>query len=532
MLQKNGDFIFLASVISNSCARQNVAKLGHFSTVARLICRAALGGMGVHQFLASKNTHGRFQANRLGPFVKPNFVISGSRAMSSPHRGLARRSSYVAIPTVGLLIPLTSPPAIAVHRLATVSRLLPPRSGLSRSDLVPWHLTDVDNLRMSALRQPEVRSAALLTQKRHGRRRPNHPICAIVCLLFAHSRSSADRIPTAREQSVSLLSTLLGWLSFCISFQLSNLPVFARETARRYISSLCLPIARPFPICCPGCGCRRTDVDEPCHTAENPENVQNLRGNSTPTFSVRKVRLPGSLISTPRSEVRLQGPRRERYAEDLEAFDVGKPLRGFRRNQGQNRGRYISVDQPVDRLGLTFAEPGFSGACRRDRSPDTRARCGLPVLYRNILVSQIGYRLDFRTNHEKVQPDYRCCSATPPWPFRYHWTERPPHGRTGCHFQIFVPLQELLWRPSRVPRAWSQLRPALELFGYRCWRVKLTTAGKSAIFAGIVSGVAAGLSAGCTVAIAVRGTSRGMGQPALRRGGMPTASIFLVRLPV
>jgi hypothetical protein len=45
---------------------------------------------------------------------------------------------HAAIPTVGLLIAVTLPPAIAVHRLATVSRLLPPRGGLSRSDLVPW----------------------------------------------------------------------------------------------------------------------------------------------------------------------------------------------------------------------------------------------------------------------------------------------------------------------------------------------------------------------------------------------------------
>jgi hypothetical protein len=45
---------------------------------------------------------------------------------------------HAAIPTVGLLIAVTLPPAIAVHRLATVSRLLPPRSGLSRSDLVLW----------------------------------------------------------------------------------------------------------------------------------------------------------------------------------------------------------------------------------------------------------------------------------------------------------------------------------------------------------------------------------------------------------
>ena len=140
MLQKNGDFIFLASVISNSCAGQNVAKLGHFTTVARMICRAAFRGMGVHQFLASKNTHGRFQANRLGLFVKPNFVIPADAARDigdwpAGHLDALDLEVHAGIPTVGLLIAVTLPPAIAVHRLATVSRLSPPRSGLSRSDL-------------------------------------------------------------------------------------------------------------------------------------------------------------------------------------------------------------------------------------------------------------------------------------------------------------------------------------------------------------------------------------------------------------
>jgi hypothetical protein len=50
---------------------------------------------------------------------------------------------HAAMPTVGLLIAATLPPAIAVHRLATVSRLLPPRSGLSRSDLVHWPDSDL-----------------------------------------------------------------------------------------------------------------------------------------------------------------------------------------------------------------------------------------------------------------------------------------------------------------------------------------------------------------------------------------------------
>jgi hypothetical protein len=88
MLQKNGDFIFLASVISNSYGRQNVAEIAHFSTAARLICRAAFRGMRVHQFLASKIKR-QLQANRLGLFVKPNFVFPAVGRCHSPHRGLA-----------------------------------------------------------------------------------------------------------------------------------------------------------------------------------------------------------------------------------------------------------------------------------------------------------------------------------------------------------------------------------------------------------------------------------------------------------
>src|ERR1700681_2460353 len=84
MLQKNGDFIFLVSVISNSCAGQNVAKLGHFTTVARLICRAAFRGMGVHQFLASKNTHGRFQATDWGYSSSP--ILSFRQSGDVPRR--------------------------------------------------------------------------------------------------------------------------------------------------------------------------------------------------------------------------------------------------------------------------------------------------------------------------------------------------------------------------------------------------------------------------------------------------------------
>jgi hypothetical protein len=84
MLQKNGDFIFLASVISNSCGWQNVAKIAHFTTVARSICRAAFRGMGVHQFLASKNTHGGFKQTDWGYSSSP--ILSFRQSGDVPRR--------------------------------------------------------------------------------------------------------------------------------------------------------------------------------------------------------------------------------------------------------------------------------------------------------------------------------------------------------------------------------------------------------------------------------------------------------------
>jgi hypothetical protein len=86
MLQKNGDFIFLTSVISNSCGWQNVAEIAHFSTVARSICRAAFRGMRVHHFFASEIKR-QLQANRLGLFVKPHFVFPAVGRMSLPRIG-------------------------------------------------------------------------------------------------------------------------------------------------------------------------------------------------------------------------------------------------------------------------------------------------------------------------------------------------------------------------------------------------------------------------------------------------------------
>jgi hypothetical protein len=120
----------------------------------------------------------------------------------------------------------------------------------------------------------------------YGRRRPHRRICAIVCLLFAHSRSSADRIrllassPKVRSQPCLASSA-------CISFQLSNLPVFARETARRYISSLRLPIpCPPFQSVARIAAVGETmPMSHAAARRKNPGDAQNVRGNSTATLS-------------------------------------------------------------------------------------------------------------------------------------------------------------------------------------------------------------------------------------------------------
>jgi hypothetical protein len=89
----------------------------------------------------------------------------------------------------------------------------------------------------------------------------------------------------------------------------------------------------------------------------------------------------------------------DRDSKYLEARDLGKPLRRFRRHQGQNRGRHLSTDQPIDRLRLTPAQLNFSRPRCRDRRPDTIVRGRMPVIYRNDFTGQIGYRLDFRTSY-------------------------------------------------------------------------------------------------------------------------------------
>jgi hypothetical protein len=74
MLHKNGDFIFRASVISNSCGWQKVAEIAHFTTVARLICRAAFRGMAWINFLRARYTRW-VSSNLIGAIRQGHFVI-------------------------------------------------------------------------------------------------------------------------------------------------------------------------------------------------------------------------------------------------------------------------------------------------------------------------------------------------------------------------------------------------------------------------------------------------------------------------
>src|SRR5882724_299998 len=89
---------------------------------------------------------------------------------------------------------------------------------------------------------------------------------------------------------------------------------------------------------------------------------------------------------------------RERNSKDVEARDLWKPLRRFRRHQSQNRGRHLSIDQPIDRLRLSPAQLDISRPRCRDRGPDTIVRRRMPVVYRNDFTGWIGYRRDFWTS--------------------------------------------------------------------------------------------------------------------------------------
>jgi hypothetical protein len=83
-----------------------------------------------------QNLHGRFQANRLAAFVKSNFAIPPAGRHLSPNQGLAGGQIAPQRRLCWSRDHVDSP--VASSRLATDFRLLPPRSGLERSDFVPW----------------------------------------------------------------------------------------------------------------------------------------------------------------------------------------------------------------------------------------------------------------------------------------------------------------------------------------------------------------------------------------------------------
>jgi hypothetical protein len=90
MLHKTGDLIFLASVISNSCGWQKVAEIAHFSTVARLICRAVFRGMAWINFLRARDTR-QVSSNLIDAIRQGQFCHSSSVPMSLAASGTGRR---------------------------------------------------------------------------------------------------------------------------------------------------------------------------------------------------------------------------------------------------------------------------------------------------------------------------------------------------------------------------------------------------------------------------------------------------------
>ena len=135
MLHKNGDFIFRAPVISNSCVWQNVAEIALFTTASRLIRRAAFCGMGVDQFLASKIYMAGFkQTDWRHRQVQFCHSVSGSTSLAES--GTGPRADCTPTQACWSRDHVDSPALSS--RLAADSRLLPPRSGLERSDFVLW----------------------------------------------------------------------------------------------------------------------------------------------------------------------------------------------------------------------------------------------------------------------------------------------------------------------------------------------------------------------------------------------------------
>jgi hypothetical protein len=96
----------------------------------------------VNQFLASRNIDGTFKQTgwrfRQGNFLSLRYRCADD--VAGRMRLLTPRAIMCCTPTLRWLIVLTLPPRYRcpLNRLPA-SRLLLPRSGLERSDFVPWH---------------------------------------------------------------------------------------------------------------------------------------------------------------------------------------------------------------------------------------------------------------------------------------------------------------------------------------------------------------------------------------------------------
>jgi hypothetical protein len=152
-----------------------VAETAHPTTIARLIGRSVFGGMVWINFLRGEISTAH-SSKLVCAIRQDNFchcVMAGSMWLAASGCRPARWSLLFLImrctPTIHELIVLTLPPR---HRCPLdrppASRLLLPRSGLERSDFVPWHLwdmpTDTENVRLSGKTgsdRPMVRTTRL-----------------------------------------------------------------------------------------------------------------------------------------------------------------------------------------------------------------------------------------------------------------------------------------------------------------------------------------------------------------------------------
>ena len=120
-----------------------MAEIAHFTTVARLIRGAAFRGMGVDQFLASEVYTAGFKQTDWRYSSRPIcHSVSGSMSLTAPGTGPQVIGVAHCIPTVGF--DRGDPATRNRYPLGWLRTLgsYPPRSGLERSDLVRWPISE------------------------------------------------------------------------------------------------------------------------------------------------------------------------------------------------------------------------------------------------------------------------------------------------------------------------------------------------------------------------------------------------------